>query len=108
LIYIFSPLDSHLIDQKSREYATVTGLLGAPQNNDKDEVGQVVLVLGYTFDTLLFEMRIPQDKLNHICTLVAKTLSRRSITLYNVQALAGYLAYASAAIQLGWVFCKRI
>jgi hypothetical protein len=30
------------------------------------------------------------------------------MTLYDVQALARYLVYALAAIQLRWVFCRRI
>ena len=71
-------------------------------------MGQTIVVMGYILDTLLFEMRIPEEKLEVIRKLLINALYRRSLRLWDVQVLAGYLAWASPAIQLGWVFCKKI
>ena len=58
-------------------------------------------VFGYELDTLLFEIRIPQRKLKAIRDLIKTFQKRKSMTLYDVQEMAGYLSWASPAVQLG-------
>jgi hypothetical protein len=48
-------------------------------------------VFSYKLDTLLFKIRIPQKKLDKIRDLVKTVQKRKSMTLYNVQEVAGYL-----------------
>lgn len=108
IIHIFSLRFAHMIQQKAKDYIKLTDLLGVPRNDSKDAVGQVVPVFGYIIDSLLFEMRIPQGKLETILQLVDLHLSKRGATLHEIQVLAGYLSWASPAIQLGWVFCRNV
>jgi hypothetical protein len=83
---------SFLRDSKARDYIILTDLLGVPRNNKKDVIGQTVIVIGYTLDILLFELRILEEKLNIIRSLLINVLRRRSLRLWDVQVLAGYLA----------------
>lgn len=92
IIHVFPQNLSHLQDSKSREYIELTDLLGVPRNDEKDAMGQTIVVMGYILDTLLFEMRIPKEKLEVIRKLLINALYRRSLRLWDVQVLAGYLA----------------
>jgi hypothetical protein len=108
IIHVFSVCEAHLQESKALDYTTITNLLGVPRNNDKDAIGQVVTVFGYELDTLLFEMRIPLEKLLAITQLINNALQKRAMTLLEVQTLAGYLSWVAPAIQLGWVFCRKL
>jgi hypothetical protein len=108
IIHIFLACEALLKDLKIQDYITVTTLFSVLHNNDKDVLGQVITVFGYELDTNLFEMRIPLDKLAAINQSVYNALNKRALTLLEVQTLAGYLSWASPAIQLGWVFCRKL
>ena len=62
----------------------MTDLLGVPRNLDKDIYGQVIPVFRYILDTLLFEIRIPEEKVTLIRQLVSQMLARRATTLRKV------------------------
>ena len=108
IIYVILDSKRHLIQSKAEEYINLTNLLRVPQNDEKDRLGQVEEVFGYKLDTLLFEIRIPQKKLKAIQDLIKTFQKRKSMTLHDVQEIAGYLSQASPAVQLGQVFYRKI
>ena len=52
-----------------------------PRNDEKDAIGQTVVVMGYILDTLLFEIRIPEEKLEAIRKLLINAFHYRSLRL---------------------------
>lgn len=90
------------------QYIAVTDFLGVPRNDAKNQEGQVVPILGYEVDTNLLEARIPKEKLIHINKLCAKALEKPSISLREVQKLAGLLNFCSQVVQLGRVYMREI
>lgn len=68
----------------------------------------MVPILGYEVDTNLLEARIPKEKLIHINKLCAKALEKPSISLREVQKLAGLLNFCSQVVQLGRVYMREI
>jgi Reverse transcriptase (RNA-dependent DNA polymerase) len=94
--------------QQSQDYRILTDLLGIPRNDKKDELGQTVSVLGYLIDTNKMEARLPIDKLERARQAAAKAITADSISLIDIQSLAGFLSFCSPVVRLGWVFMRRI
>ena len=91
-IIIIQELDFSSIDKRTLQFITLTDLLGIPRNDVKDELGQRVIVLGYLLDTNTFEILILDDKLTKICNALAEALQKDSITLHEIQVIAGLLS----------------
>jgi Reverse transcriptase (RNA-dependent DNA polymerase)/RNase H-like domain found in reverse transcriptase len=94
--------------QQIQDYIVLTDLLGIPRNDKKDELGQKVTVLGYLIDTAKMEARLPLDKLERARQAAAKATTAGSISLVDIQSLAGFLSFCSPVVRLGWVFMRRI
>jgi hypothetical protein len=108
IIITIRELDFTSISEAASKFVTLTNLLGIPRNDAKDECGQRIIVLGYLLDTNTFEISIPDEKLQKIRNTITEALQKDSMTLREIQVIAGLLSWASPAVQLGWVFCKRL
>jgi hypothetical protein len=92
----------------SNEYIRLTDALGIPRNESKDEAGTKVTVLGLEIDTDEFVLRVPKDKVLRAAATTSTALEYNSISMLEAQSLAGFLSFCAPAVQLGWVFMRRI
>ena len=59
-------------------------------------------------DSTTFTVSIPKDKVDRVTSLTADALASNSMTIHEAQQLAGLLSFCASAVQLGFVFCRRI
>lgn len=63
---------------------------------------------GIELDAVRFEARLPEDKLKHCCELLDSFLSRRRVTLRELQALIGLLNFTCSVVLPGRAFLRRM
>lgn len=68
----------------------------------------MVSVFGIEIDTNLFEARIPAEKLLNAKLSTSKALSKKALTLHEVQSLTGFLSFCAQVVRLGWVFMQKL
>lgn len=104
----FPATSKHRLTQFKKDYSLLCKILGILENHDKDEEGTLIKFLGRLVDSTIFTVSIPQDKVNKVIFLTTEALKRGSMTLHKAQQLAGLLSFCSSAVQLGFVFCRRL
>lgn len=83
--------------------------IGLPINASKTVYPSTTLTfLGLELDTVLFEIRLPQDKLIRLKQQLAKLQNRRSVTLLELQSLIGLLNFACNVVPPGRTFLRRL
>ena len=90
------------------DYHTVTGLLGIPENTSKDASGTIVTTLGITLNTNTLQATLSPEKIKKAIDLTAVALTKRRMTLLEVQTIAGYLSWCAAVVRLGKVYLHHI
>jgi hypothetical protein len=94
--------------QFKRDYPQLCDITGILRNDDKDAEGTTIKFLGRTVDSTTFTVSIPKDKVDRVTSLTADALASNSMTIHEAQQLAGLLSFCASAVQLGFVFCRRI
>jgi hypothetical protein len=94
--------------QFTQGYTELCDITGILRNDDKDAEGTSVKFLGRNIDSTTFTVAIPEDKVDQVISLTADALARGSMTIHEAQRLAGLLSFCASAVQLGFVFCRRI
>ena len=107
-IRIIPPNCPESLEQIDHEYITLTSALGIPRNDSKDYRGTVVEVLGIEVDTILFEARLPPEKLRRALALSAAALDSSALTLNEAETLAGFLSFCSQVVRLGRAFTSSL
>ena len=70
-------------------------LIGIPITNEKTTgPAKVLQFAGISLDTGLMEARLPEDKLEKCCSQLTGFLSRKSVSLKELQSLMGLLNFA--------------
>ena len=64
--------------------------------------------LGIVVDTEAMELRLPQDKLTNLCSLVEQWLSRKVCTRHQLESLIGHLNHACKVVHPGRTFLGRL
>lgn len=59
-------------------------------------------------DTVMFEIRLPNDKLVNLKQQISKLQNRRSVTLVELQSLIGMLNFACNVVPPGRTFLGRL
>lgn len=108
IIHIVPQSQYQQLESKVRNFVQLTNFLGIPRNDSKFELGQVITVFGYELDTTSFTIRLPLKKVEKVQAAVNTTLTKKKLTLWEVQVVAGLLSWSAPAVQLGWVFCRRL
>jgi hypothetical protein len=67
-----------------------------------------LIFLGLEIDTVLFEIRLPQDKLHDLRQEVQTLLLRKSATLKQLQSFIGKLNFACCVVPPGRTFLRRL
>lgn len=96
------------LSQFKKDYSLLCRLLGILENKDKDEEGTLVRFLGRMVNSTNFTVSIPHDKVDKVVALTSIAIKKQSMTLHEAQTLAGLLTFCSSAVQLGYVFCRRL
>ena len=96
------------LQQENTAYQLFTDCLGIPRQDAKDVEGTVVLVFGLEVDTNNFIVRVPPDKVARAEQATSFALEQPSLTLKEVQSLTGFLSFCAQAVQLGWIFMRRL
>lgn len=96
-------------DQSLSSFFSMCGELGVPMAPEKT-VGpsQIITFAGLELDTVHFEIRLPQDKVEKCKLLVEAALSRRKIKLRELQSLIGSLSFACRVVYPGRAFLRRL
>ena len=99
---------AHTIPQMETDYIAITDILGIPRNDKKNQSGSIISVLGLEIDTNLFTLRVPEDKMERAFKATSQALQQESITLKEIEALAGFLGFCAPAVQLGRFHLRTI
>ena len=87
----------------------ICNLLGFPVMTEKVFGPSAILeFLGFVIDTLAMEIRLPEEKLQHLKSLLRAWASRKSCTKRELLSLIGSLQHASAVVKPGRVFLRRM
>lgn len=108
IIHIIPQSKERLVGKMIFEFLQLTTFLGIPINVDKYACSQVEIVFGFELNTNLFTMSIPTEKITKIHRTVKEILAVDTVKLWDLQVVAGLLSWAAPAVQLGWVFCRKI
>ena len=83
--------------------------LGVPLVMEKCEGPSESLVfLGIVLDSVSIELRLPQDKLQRLCSMVDEWAQRRSCTKRELLSLIGHLQHATRIVKPGRSFLCRM
>jgi hypothetical protein len=89
-------------------YNLLCDFTGILRNDDKDDEGTLLIILGRVVDSLTRTVSIPQEKINRTIAAAKAALEKDSLTLLEAQELAGLVTFCASAVQLGFVFCRRL
>ena len=90
------------------DYIAITDILGISWNDKKNQSGSIISVLGLEIDTNLFTLRVPEDKMERAFKATSQALQQESITLKEIEALAGFLSFCALTVQLGYLHLRTI
>jgi hypothetical protein len=68
---------------------------------------EVIHFLGFTIDTVLMMVRIPEEKLHKLSVSLKNLLQRKKVFLKDLESFIGLLAYCSRAIPSSRAFITR-
>jgi Reverse transcriptase (RNA-dependent DNA polymerase) len=94
--------------QAEEDYHLFTTYLGIPEASDKDVCGTQAVVLGVLIDTVAFEARLDPDKLDKARCCALNAVTKGSLTLREVESLAGYLNWCSYVARIGKLYMHHI
>ena len=63
---------------------------------------------GIELDSVSFEARLPLDKIDKCLSLIASFLTRKKVTLKEIQSLSGMLNFACSVVVPGRAFLRRL
>ena len=101
-----SETSSERLHQETKAYNILTDILGIPRNDSKDAEGTTATVFGLEVDTINSLIRLPADKLEKARIITTKALNETTISLGDMQSIAGFLSFCAQAVKLGRVFLR--
>jgi len=108
---VAAPMDKRRAIAKFNKLISVFKALNIPLAEGDDKVcppSTTVTFLGIEIDTVAWEIRLPQTKLEEILGLVSHWLTKRSCTKRELLSLAGSLSFAAKVVPPGRTFCRRL
>ena len=64
--------------------------------------------LGYQLDSITFEIKMPEEKVQNLLRIIESTLGRKRIKLKEMQSLTGSLAFCAKAMPTARAFIRRM
>ena len=94
---------------KRQHFLTFCEDVGVPMAPDKTEgPSQVLTFAGIELDCCKNEARLPMEKVEKCLSAIRNLLSRRKVTLKELQSLIGLLNFACSVIVPGRVFLRKL
>lgn len=104
-----SPNKHRVAAARMEAVAALLRLLGVPEALEKRHDGDTTAVfVGVELDTLLFEARLPADKLTELRALLRQWVGRTFVSIQELRTLTGKLHWASKVVRAGRTFVRRI
>ena len=106
---VVGPPDSQECQSALDTLIRICDLLGVPLAPDKqDGASSTITLLGITIDTVRQELRLPEDKLQRLVSLVSEWENKKSCTWRELESLIGTLQHASTVVLPGRSFMRRV
>ena len=114
--YILHLLDDFLLGASSSQlckkqldlFLSLCSYLGIPMAPEKTcGPATTMSFAGIELDSVLLEARLPLEKVEKCKSLLSQFLTRKKVTLQEVQSLTGLLNFACSVIQPGQAFLRR-
>ena len=116
--YVWHLLDDFVVCGRPGSADCVVGLqcmlelaetLGVPMNHSKTvEPTTCLTVVGIEMDTMLMQLRLPEDKLIHATELCEQFKKKKKVTLKELQSLIGFLNFACKVVVPRRAFLRRL
>ena len=108
--FLFFQPPGDVFSPETRTIATnVFHELGVPVADHKTEgPSTCVTFLGFVIDTRVFQISLPDDKLDRLQEMIALWQGRRGCTCRELESLLGCLSYAAFAIRPGRLFLRQL
>ena len=107
-IFVGQPGTSECLDSLHKFFRLCNDI-GIPIKHSKTvEPTTCAIIHGIELDTVTFEAKLPPDKIVVLTSLLNKYMTRRKITLHDLQSLLGHLNFACKAIKPGRCFLRRL
>ena len=99
---------SQLCKQQLDLFLSLCSYLGIPMAQEKTcGPANTMSFAGIELDSILLEARLPLEKVEKCKSLLSQFLTRKKVTLQEVQSLIGLLNFACSVIQPGRAFLRR-
>ncbi|RUA06910.1 MAG: hypothetical protein DSY43_00970 [Gammaproteobacteria bacterium] len=100
---------SDLCQSELKLFVQLCDYLGVPIAPEKTCGPSTTLSFaGIELDSVLFEARLPLDKVSKCLLFISDFLSRKKVTLREIQSLIGLLNFACSVIRPGRAFLRRL
>ncbi|XP_048582553.1 uncharacterized protein LOC125561881 [Nematostella vectensis] len=107
--FLFISPSQHLGVMHLNLFLDVCNYLGVPIAPEKTLGPSTTLSFaGIELDTILFEARLPVDKIQKCLDTISKFLTRKKVTLRELQSLNGLLNFACSVVVPGRAFLRRL
>ena len=109
MIIFFGALDTSECAEALKLSLSLCERLGVPISRMKVEGPATVLsFLGILLDMVAFELKLPDDKLRRLKSLIQQWKSRKSCTKRELLSLIGQLQHACRVVRPGRTFLRRM
>lgn len=105
----FDPPGSHTTATVRPLAEWLFNCMGAPIAQHKTEGPTTSLTfLGIVIDTNLFQLRLPQEKVDRLKDMLLRWRSRKACTKKELESLLGHLSHAATVIRPGRIFLRNL
>ena len=106
---IFLLLSESLCQDQLHLFLELCSYLGIPIAPEKTCGPATTLSFaGIELDSVSFEARLPLEKIDKCLSLIANFLTRKKVTLKEIQSLTGMLNFACSVVVPGRAFLRRL
>ena len=107
--FLFLAYTKLLCDQLVHRFLQLCKLVGCPIAKEKTKWGMMrIIFLGILLDGEQYTLAIPEDKRRKAINLINYTLSRKTVTVKELQCLTGTLNFLCRVIFAGRTFLRRL
>ena len=92
----------------SRQFDEVLTVMGLTKAVEKDSDGPVVTHLGFEFDSMNMEVRLPPNKKTRALRAVEHLMNASSVSFAALEEILGFLSHCCQVVPLGRTFLRQL
>ena len=96
------------LDTYSNQFDEILSTLGLSKAAEKDANECVVMHLGFEFDSINMEIRLPQNKKQRAIDAISFLLSSSMVSLSVLESTLGFLSHCCQVVHLGRPFLRKL